>query len=987
MEKYEFSKAQMQFFEKDEIPFAIYQLVDKKVVTLAISKGFIELFGYSDFKTAYYEMDNDMYKDAHPDDVARISNVAIAFATGKEEKYDVIYRTKFKNTKYYNIIHALGKHHILEDGTTVAQVWYISEGKYDEDNNYSSNIMNQALNTMLHQASFIQKSEYDYLTGLPNMTRFFEIAEAERDKAVNNGKNPVLIYLDIVGMKFFNSKHGFSEGNKILLAVARLLSKVFNAENCSHLGQGHFAAVSTEDACEKLLKEVFKETKGLNNGKSLPIRAGIYKNSTEDVDSPTACDRAKIACSSIGNIYESSYRMFDEEMLARVNRRQYIIDNFDKALKEKWIKVYYQPIVRAVNGRVCDEEALARWQDPERGMLSPDEFIPVLEEIKQIYKLDLYVVSEVLEKIKMQDAHGYYVVPQSVNLSRYDFEVCDIVEEIRRRVDAAEISHDRITIEITESVIGSNFDYIKSQVERFRENGFPVWLDDFGAGYSSLDTLQSIQFDLIKFDMKFMQHLNDSYNSAVVLTELIKMVSVLGIDTVCEGVETKEQVKFLQDIGCSKLQGYYFTKPLSVDAIFERYKNGTQIGFENIELTEYYDTIGRANLFDLSMVADEEYALPGVYKTMPTAIIEIKKDGIKYARSNISFRTFMQRNYKIDISDIKDSNEREVSDDEKVFLNMLTKSIKGGNRLFIDEKLPDNSIAHYFIKRVAINPLTGTIALFVAVFSVLDAEEGATYANIARALVRDYFNLFYINLETESFIEYTSKAGTDDITIERHGNNFFYNARNDALSKLYPVDRALFVKEFTKENILKALNEQGTFTLTYRLLIDDSPVYVNMKAMMMSQNDKYIIIGVSSVDLQMKQKEALDRIKQDQSTYLRIKALSGNYVCIYTIDPKTNEYVESNSNSDYANLEISRKGDDFFITSYHLAPNVVYKDDLEYYYTNFSKEIVMDQIAKQGYYLLSYRLVLKGKPTYVDLKAVLVDEEEGQKLLIGVLEK
>ena len=190
-------------------------------------------------------------------------------------------------------------------------------------------------------------------------------------------------------------------------------------------------------------------------------------------------------------------------------------------------------------------EALARWIDPELGVLSPAEFIPDLEASCQSYKLDLYVLEEVLETIRFEEKNGLVVVPHSINLSRSDFDSCDIVEEIRKRVDAAGIRRELITIEITESIIGSDLEYMKSQIGRFRQLGFPAWMDDFGSGYSSLDVLQSIQFDLIKFDMSFMKKLNEGGSTQIVLTDLMKLASSLGVDTVCEGVETEEQVHFL----------------------------------------------------------------------------------------------------------------------------------------------------------------------------------------------------------------------------------------------------------------------------------------------------------------------------------------------------------------------------------------------------------------------------------------------------------
>ncbi|MER2139980.1 MAG: EAL domain-containing protein, partial [Succiniclasticum sp.] len=172
---------------------------------------------------------------------------------------------------------------------------------------------------------------------------------------------------------------------------------------------------------------------------------------------------------------------------------------------------------------------------------------------------------------------GLYVVPQSLNLSRIDFEACDIVEEVRRRVDEAGVERSKLTIEITESAVGRDFDFMKTQVQRFQELGFQVWMDDFGSGYSALDVLQDIHFDLIKFDMRFMHRFGEGNESRIIMTELVKMALGLGVETVTEGVETKEQVEFLREVGCTKLQGYYFCKPIPMEQIVERYRKGTQI--------------------------------------------------------------------------------------------------------------------------------------------------------------------------------------------------------------------------------------------------------------------------------------------------------------------------------------------------------------------------------------------------------------------------
>ncbi|MBQ2082819.1 MAG: EAL domain-containing protein, partial [Lachnospiraceae bacterium] len=450
MEKYVFSTLNRSVLEKLKQPFAVYQLVDKRVVTLLLSDGFLELFGYDKREEAIYDMDNDMYKDTHPDDVARIANAALEFATG-EGKYEVIYRTRKKDSSDYTVVHAMGQHVYTEDGVRLAQVWYTDEGTYVEGSPVDGLEVSKSFSNALHELSLIKASQYDYLTGLPSMTYFFELAEAGKETILKNGGQPVLMYMDFSGMKFFNTKHGFSEGDKLLKSFARTLIQKFSNENCCRIGADHFAVFAEEEGLEDKLTAIFRENSELYESKSLPVHVGIYPWRIEDVPVSMACDRAKFACKELKGTYSSAFNHYNIEMRNDVDQRQYIKENIDRAIKERWIKVYYQPIVRAVNLRVCDEEALARWIDPEKGFMSPAAFIPALEESGQIYKLDLCILEQVLEKLGHQKDAGLFIVPQSINLSRADFDACDIVEEIRKRVDAAKVKREYITIEITES--------------------------------------------------------------------------------------------------------------------------------------------------------------------------------------------------------------------------------------------------------------------------------------------------------------------------------------------------------------------------------------------------------------------------------------------------------------------------------------------------------------------------------------------------------
>ncbi len=416
----------------------------------------------------------------------------------------------------------------------------------------------QNINDLNHQVF------YDRLTDLPNMRRFFTLAKQERELLLQEGKEPVMVYINIIGTKNYNRQYGFSTVDKLIIGFSGILLNHFGENRVCRLSGDQFAAVADSANVDEILSEVLQECETAINGTRLPIRIGIYPNKIETVDTNIACDRAKYASDLKKGELSSSITYYDEKMLKNNEIERHIIHNLDRALEEGWVKVYYQPIVRASDGKVCDEEALARWIDPELGFLSPAFFIPVLEQSKLIYKLDLYVVDEVLKKMKQQAA-GLQQVSQSINLSRMDFESCDIVEEIRRRVDDAGIERSQISIEITESVIGEDFEFMKEQVTRFQNLGFPVWMDDFGSGYSSLDVLSQIHFDLIKFDMLFMERFDEGDEGKIILTQLVNMAMNLGMDTLCEGVEAADQAEFLKEIGCTRIQGYYYGKPMTFE--------------------------------------------------------------------------------------------------------------------------------------------------------------------------------------------------------------------------------------------------------------------------------------------------------------------------------------------------------------------------------------------------------------------------------------
>ena len=571
----------------------------------------------------------------------------------------------------------------------------------------------------------------DELTGLPSVSRFYERADSTAARILEEGARPALLFFNLNGMKDFNRQYGLEEGDRLLCAAADIIARHFGKENCCRMGQDHFVAVTRSENLDARLKAVFKDFTSANSGRTLPVRVGVYEDRLKLVDASTACDRAKYACDMLRGSYVSDYRRFDDSMLTGIESYRYVVNNLDRALEERWVKVFFQPIVRAASGRVCDEEALSRWVDPDRGLISPGDFIPILENARLIYRLDLYVLDQILLKLQEQQTEGLYLVPQSLNISRIDFESCDIVDEICRRIDAAGIPRDKLTVELTESAVGQDFEFMKAQVQRLQELGFKVWMDDFGSGYSSLDVLQDIHFDLIKLDMRFMHRFDEGPENRIIVTELVKMALALGVETVCEGVETREQAEFLREVGCTKLQGYYFCRPISMEQILERYRKGVAIGFENPDEAEYFAAIGRINLYDLTAVSnDSSEKIANFFDTLPMAVVECDAEVFRTTRANNAYRSFALHNFHVaDLTAPRRFDSLPVGLDSP-FADAVQRCREEGMRLFFDGTLPNGSVVHSMARYVAQNPVTGITAVAVAILGISEPSGKASDTDI-----------------------------------------------------------------------------------------------------------------------------------------------------------------------------------------------------------------------------------------------------------------
>jgi len=264
-------------------------------------------------------------------------------------------------------------------------------------------------------------------------------------------------------------------------------------------------------------------------------------------------------------------------------------------------------------------------------------------------------------------------------------------------------------------------------------------------------------------------------------------------------------------------------------------------------------------------------------------------------------------------------------------------------------------------------------------------KDVVSYSSIANALSSDYMYLYYVNLDDDSFVEYSFNSSKNSLTAERRGTNFFARSRKDALELLYPYDIEDFLNVFYKDKILEAIDNEGSFNHSYRLLIDGNPVFVNMKAVRMLYDSNNMIIGVNNVDSQMRQREEIERINDERTIYLRMKALSGDFIAIYTVDPVTGNYSEFSASSYYEDLDLDKKGENFFEKARHDSASALYKDDIDRFNKVFTKENVLKTIDSNGIFMVNYRLITNGEVHNVSLKAAKVVEKDGEKIIIGVV--
>lgn len=464
---------------------------------------------------------------------------------------------------------------IHEEGNRIHYVDVEFNPLFDEKKNLIGSYFQLTDRTEEHERFEQEKfrATHDCMTGIYN--REFFMLTVEKALKQEPDRPRVMIVSNIRDFKLINDLFGTEKGDEILKLQAGMLRTL--AKEGSIYGRmeaDRFAlCMPKERYNEEVLTKHIKEMASMFEGTvyHMYIHCGVYEITDPREPVATICDKAYMAVRSISEEYDRIFSYYSNEMMEKTVADKRIIGEFDKALEQEQFVIYLQPQVDRY-GTVKSAEALVRWNHPEKGMVFPNDFIPTFERGGLIHKLDMYVWELAVRQIRSwMDSDKDNLLSISINISPKDFLYLEVYQVITGLVEKYQIPPNRLNLEITETVLMNDTEKNMETIEKLKAYGFRIEVDDFGSGFSSLNMLKDLNADVIKIDRGFLRETQDHERSRSILNMIISLSKQLGMSVITEGVETKEQIDSLLDMGCEMFQGYYYSKPISVSEFEEKY--------------------------------------------------------------------------------------------------------------------------------------------------------------------------------------------------------------------------------------------------------------------------------------------------------------------------------------------------------------------------------------------------------------------------------
>ena len=417
-----------------------------------------------------------------------------------------------------------------------------------------------------NQKQLFSLIERDALTGIYNQETFFRKTELLLKRKANIPH--IFIRWNIERFKTVNDLFGNSAGNAILKSLGDTFRAIIgNKGTYGRLYSDQFALCIPKEGFDAAFfaKEVERQLN--TNALKAYIRSvfGIYEIADPTMAVSLMSDRANMALNTAKGNYQKPYAYYTDTLRKKLLKEQAIVNEMRKALDLGQFQIFLQPFFSIPENRFTGAEALVRWIHPERGLIGPDDFVPIFEENGFIIPLDDHIIEQVCILQRRILDEGRPTVPIAVNLSRSDFYNQDLAKNIIEKTNRYNIPHSLLMFEITESVYSDNPEELLKVMRTLQDEGFLILMDDFGSGYSSLNVLNDVPIDILKLDSMFSKEIGKSERAENIIRSIVNMASLLELPLIIEGIETREQVDFYKLLGCNTLQGFYFSRPLPVE--------------------------------------------------------------------------------------------------------------------------------------------------------------------------------------------------------------------------------------------------------------------------------------------------------------------------------------------------------------------------------------------------------------------------------------
>ena len=896
---YQFSEDLRKHYESMTTPLAYYEAKDEGLVALLVSDGLCEMMGL-DRERLVELLSRSRLELIHPEDAGKTVEAMRAFVR-KEGVYDQIYRTRYAHEDSYHFVHSYGTRQTMPDGAELCCVLYLDMNR----------CMDETEQLTKHDKLF-QKDLFftDTLTGAPNLNYLIQFADERVNALRRQGKTPVLIYTDVISMQFYNSQYGFEEGNKLLCHVAEKLKVSFPRALLIRGADDHFVlidAFESEKQIEEALCAADESIQKCAAGNTTGIKAGacVFR---EEMTTTVAMDHARDAIKWLGNDLNRVCHFYTQVAKEYEWNQRYIIDSFDRALKEGWIKVYYQGISRTKTGKSTAFEALARWVDPVRGVLSPAAFIPALEKYHLLHRLDLFMAEQVCRDMPLREQRGLPVLPVTVNFAAQDFDYEDIPARLNQIYNqycpALHPEQKYLIVEITEQDMAKAKERFHEQLRRLRELGFRVWLDDFGSGYSSLNAFSRFEVDLIKFDMDLLQNLDD-HNGANrrIMNAMVQVARELGIHTLAEGLETERQRAFLQEIGCELAQGYLYHRPEPLEQALADFPAGGT--------AESFETPDERELLSKKWFDESEHSLAVIEQFgdhMPGAFFISRADNsgeLLYA--NRSLWKLYGCDSLAEFTAFSGLNLRGMvhPEDQTAIFSTVEKRAKGymQDTDYLEYRIirKDGEVRWVDEYNYFVHSELHEDVFYVFLSDTTEARQRAEAekvlrASVIEALTRVYASVWIIHdLESQrlelfrsderlAYMEPALKAAR----VERYYDGLVFFS-----GMIVEEDRAAFLEAVKPENVEKNTRDRRVYSVPFRRILEEGGFrYYRLEFSRLDLNngEKTIVAGIKDIDEEVRREQALQQSLKLRSAV--IEALTQVYDSVWIIKDLSTQHFE-----------------------------------------------------------------------------------------------